>query len=77
MTDNVLSAAEESIMKATFKATMLRAADIIEKITEEDVYGMQAQLLKEGVPLTDVARVDRLHVAVAHLRACAEGTAKK
>lgn len=77
MSDGELSAAEESIIKTTFRATMLRAADIAERITEHDVFAMQKQLLAEGVSLADVARVDRLHVAVAHLRACAEGTAKK
>lgn len=64
-----LSPAEDAMMKMTFKATMKRAADIIERITEDDVFDMQKQLLREGMSLQMVAKVDRLHVAVAHLRA--------
>lgn len=37
--DQLLSPEEESVMKATFKATMLRAAQIVERITANDVLG--------------------------------------
>lgn len=73
MSDPILSAIEEATMKTTFKATMLRAADVVEKITASDVLEMQAMLLKDGATLDKVARVDRATLAVAHLRACARG----
>ncbi len=73
MNKPVLSAAEQSMMEVTFKATMLRAADIVEKITADDVLEMQAMLLRDGATLEKVARVDRASLAVAHLRACARG----
>lgn len=74
---SVLSSDEEITMKATSKATMLRAADIIDKITADDVLEMQARLLREGSTLEKVAKVDRAMVAAAYLRLCAQGKAKK
>lgn len=73
MADKTLSPDEEMVMRATFKAAMLRAADIIENITEDDVLTLQAQMLRDGVKLDVVARIDRAMVACAHLRACAAG----
>lgn len=74
--DGVLSVDEEATMKATFKATMLRAARIVERITEDDVLEAQAQLLATGSTLEQVARIDRAMLAATHLRACAEGKMK-
>jgi hypothetical protein len=71
-----LSAAEEAIMRQTFRATMLRAAEIIERITQDDVLEAQAQVLAAGVALEKVAKVDRALLAATHLRACADGKAK-
>lgn len=56
----------------TVKATLLRAAAIIEKITANDVADMQVELLRAGVPLSRVALLDRALLASYHLRACAE-----
>ena len=70
-----LTAAEERVLRHTFKAAMLRAAVIVENISTNDVLDMQAALLTTGTPLQDVARIDRAMVAVAHLRACAENGA--
>lgn len=72
-----LSALEKSIMEMTFKASFLRAAAIIDKITQDDVLEMQAKLLAEGAALEQVSRIDRAHLAVAHLKACADGSAKE
>jgi hypothetical protein len=71
-----LSPAEEAIMKATFKATMLRAADIIERITDDDVLEKQRDLINSGMPLFKAACLDRAHLAAAWLRLCAEGKVK-
>jgi hypothetical protein len=68
----VLSPAERAIMETTFRVTMRRAANVAAAITESDVLDMQANLLAAGCPLERVAKVDRLMLAVAHLRACAE-----
>lgn len=69
----ILSADEDLVMQATFKAAFLRAADIVDKITADDVLAMQAALLADGATLEQVARIDRATLAVAHLRACAQG----
>jgi len=74
--DKVLSDEEEAVMKTTFKATMLRAADIIEKITQKDVLDKQAELLRGGMTLERVARLDRAMVAAAYLRLLAERAPK-
>ena len=74
---NPLSPEEEAVMKATFKATMLRAAEIVERITADDVLEQQALQLAHGATLEQVARMDRAMLAVAHLRACASGEAKR
>jgi hypothetical protein len=67
---------EELVMKASFKATMLRAADIIDRITNADVMEAQAILFGAGVALGKVARIDRAMVAASYLRACAVGMAE-
>jgi hypothetical protein len=68
-----LTKGEVSVMNATFKATMLRAAAIVEGITDDDVLEAQRQLLGEGVAPDKVTKVDRAHIAASHLRASAEG----
>ncbi len=70
--DAVLSPDEERVMKQTFYAAVVRCADICEKITEDDVLEMQRALLGSGSTLQQVARLDRLTIAVAHLRSIAE-----
>jgi hypothetical protein len=72
-----LTPAENSIMKATARAAMLRAAEIIDKITEDDVLEQQARGLREGMNLEQVAKIDRAMVASAYLRVCAERKAKE
>jgi hypothetical protein len=72
MNDDALSPAEELVMKQTFKATMLRAAAIIDRITKDDVTDAQLSLYREGVGLLELHRVDRAMLASAHLRSCAE-----
>ena len=71
---DVLSPDEQAMMERTFKATMKRAADIIEAITQNDLLDAQAAMLASGVSLERVARMDRLDLAVAHLRACISTT---
>lgn len=63
-----MTAENKRIMEMTTKAALLRAADIIDKITADDVLDMQAKLLAEGVSLENVAKLDRAMVASAHLR---------
>lgn len=67
----ILTERENVVRDQTFKVAMLRAAEVIERITLDDVLEMQAQLLAEGVSLEQVAKLDRASVAVAHLRAFA------
>lgn len=66
----VLSTAEELVMKQTFKAALLRAANIIDEITDDDVLAAQVTLVREGVSLINVSKVDRAMLASAHLRSC-------
>lgn len=70
-TDRTLSPDEEAVMRVTFKATMLRCADLIDGITASDVLDAQAELLATGSTLEQAARLDRATLASAHLRACA------
>jgi hypothetical protein len=69
----VLTDGEEEVMRAAFKATMLRAADIVDHITDDDVAEAQMVLFASGVRLGDLRKIDRALVASCHLRACAEG----
>ena len=73
MADYALSDNEEIVMKATFKATMLRCADIIDHMTDDDVLAKQLDLLREGMTLAQVSRLDRAMLASAWFRLCAEG----
>ena len=68
-----LTAGEEEVMRESFRATMLRAADIIDRITQDDVADAQAALFASGVKVGDLAKIDRALVASCHLRACAAG----
>ncbi len=67
-----LSAHEAEVMRMTLKATMLRAAAIIDAITNEDVADAQMALFEAGVKIQDLAKLDRALIASCHLRACAE-----
>jgi hypothetical protein len=71
MADDVLSPAEDAMMRMAFTATMKRAADVIDAITDGDVLDAQQALLQDGMALTLVARIDRARLGCAHLRACA------
>jgi hypothetical protein len=66
----ILTPGEEQVMKDTFRAAMLRAADIIDRITQNDVVDAQMALLATGVRLQDLAKIDRALVASCHLRSC-------
>jgi hypothetical protein len=69
---NDLTVGEEEIMKQTFKAAMLRAADIIDHISDVDVRDAQLALYRDGVrDYSKLGMVDRGMIASAHLRACA------
>lgn len=57
-------------MQETFWQTMERCADIIAKITPADVLDAQSQLLKEGLTLEQVTRVDRALLAEQFIRSC-------
>jgi hypothetical protein len=67
-----LTAAEEVVMRETFKAAMLRAAAIIDGITQEDVTDAQMALYKTGTPLANLHLVDRALIAACHIRSCVE-----
>jgi len=64
---------QKTVIAMTIKSTLLKAADAVEHITQDDVLDAQAKLLAEGMPLEKVAKIDRADIAVAHLRMCAEG----
>jgi hypothetical protein len=69
----VFTAGEEQIMRQSFAATMLRAAAIIDGITQADVEEAQQLLFLSGCTVRDVAKIDRALVAASYLRACAAG----
>ncbi len=69
----VLSPSEETVMRESFAATMLRAAAIIDGITNADVMEAQAILFGSGCKLSDLAKLDRAMLAASYLRACAAG----
>ncbi len=71
MKSDAMNAGEEFVMEQTFKATMLRAAAIIDRITDNDVRDAQLALYQDGVELSKLHRVDRAMLASAHLRSCA------
>lgn len=66
---------EQIIIHDTTRAAMLRAADIIDKLTESDVLALQAKMLANGVSLEKVAKIDRAGIAAAHFRICAKDIA--
>jgi hypothetical protein len=70
-----LSAAEESMMERAFEVTMLRAAEITDRITQADVVDAQVALLGQGCSFAQVAKIDRAMLASAHIRSCAMGLA--
>lgn len=70
MSIGTLTPPEENAMRETFWATMLRCADIIDKITPDDVLEAQAVMLASGVSLERVAKLDRALLASSHIRAC-------
>lgn len=64
---------QKQIRALTTKLTLERAAEIIDKITLDDVVTSQAQLLQMGNTLTEVSKLDRALIASAHFRALAKG----
>jgi hypothetical protein len=62
----------KEITKRCTRLCMIRAADVIDGLTEEDVLSHQAALMASGVPLEKLARVDRALVASCIFRAMAE-----
>lgn len=72
---DALTPGEEMVMRQSFRATMLRAAAILERLTNDDVKDMQIALLATGCTVLQVTKVDRCMVGAAHLRACAENLA--
>ena len=63
---------EKIIMEQTFKAAMLRAADIIDRITQDDVAEAHMVMYASGVSLDKLAKIDRAMIGACHLRACAQ-----
>lgn len=72
-----ISAEETRIMQFTFRTTMLRCADIIDKISQSDLLDAQAALLRDGASLETVAKCDRAAVASAYFRTLAQQNAEK
>lgn len=68
---SVLTPGEEQVMRDTFQAAMLRAAAIIDAITQDDVADAQAAMFAQGVRLADLTKIDRALIASCHLRSCA------
>ena len=62
----------EAEIKAITRQCMIRAAEVIDKITNDDVLAHQGALLAGGMPLEKLAKVDRAMLAACHLRAMAE-----
>jgi hypothetical protein len=62
----------QSVTKMVTRQCMIRAADIIDKITENDVLTHQGAMIAAGVSLDKVHKLDRALIASAHLRAMAE-----
>lgn len=59
-------------IQSNVRYALLRAATVLEKITEADVREMQARLFGAGYSTQHISEIDRLTVGVAYLRACAE-----
>jgi hypothetical protein len=60
---------ERAVMAAAVKATLLRAAEIINGITLDDVREAQVEMFSRGCSLLECSRVDRAIIAAAHLKA--------
>ena len=73
MMNRELTPEEQMMMNLAVKTTMLRAADVIEKITERDVEAMQVEMFMSGVSLNECETINRLTLAANYLRYCAEG----
>jgi hypothetical protein len=71
-TDPLFTPGERQMYHHTMRAAFLRAAEILEKITQADVEATQLELHQQGVSLADLAKIDRATLAVAHFRAIAE-----
>jgi hypothetical protein len=63
----------EQQMKLAYKSKMLRAADVIEKITERDVKAVQVEMFMSGISLNKCETINEITLAAAYLRYCAEG----
>jgi hypothetical protein len=72
MTTEKLTRSEEIVLHATFKETMMRAAEILDHITDSDVQDAQMAMHAQGVSLAQLAKIDRAMIGAAHLRACAQ-----
>ena len=59
---------EDPIIRAAIKLATLRAADLIDAITSDDVTEMKRQLLQSGMSPQMAATLDRGHVASERLR---------
>ncbi len=77
MTHGSLTPPEDFAMRETFWATMTRCADIIDRITADDVLEAQTAMLSQGVSLERVARLDRALLASSHIRACVIASKEK
>ena len=71
--DPMFNPAERQMYHTTFKAAMLRAAEIVERITQQNVEEAQLEMHRQGVSLANLTKIDRATLAVAHLRAIAAG----
>jgi len=67
------SAEKDALILATTHRAMLRAADIIDRITDADVTRARDTMLHRGAKIEDVAKIDRARLASAYLRECAKG----
>jgi hypothetical protein len=74
-TESPMTPAEEWVMEETFKTTMIRAADIIDRITESDGADARKEMALLGAPAAFLATLDRAKVGSIWLRLCAEGKA--
>ena len=59
-------------MIVSFRAIMLRAADMVDTINERDVLDAQELGLRNGMTLEQVAKIDRALLASIHIRECAK-----
>ena len=68
-----LTPGESAVMRETTRAALLRAAAVIDALTEVDVFETQAILLAQGCTVKQVAQIDRAMLGANYLRACALG----